>query len=110
MLKNTIRIKKFACIFLLLLSILTLFSCSTKQDNKEEIHSIFELNDEKHTIGVGVGSHAQMLAENELSKAKILYYNSESLGYNAINAGQIDAFVFDRVPMELAITSGLKGV
>lgn len=33
----------------------------------------------------------------------MLYYNSESLGYNAIKAGQIDAYVFDRVPMQKAL-------
>ena len=101
---------KAAYVFLLLLSLLVLFSCEKKNESKKEIKSIFELNDEKYTIGVGVGSHAQVLAENELSKAKILYYNSESLGYNAIKAGQIDAFVFDRVPMQLAINSGLSGL
>lgn len=110
MLKNTKKIKRIACIFLLLLSLPTLFSCSIKHENKKEIQSIFELNDDKYTIGVGTGSHAQVLAENELSKAKILYFNSESLGYNAVIAGQIDAFVFDKVPMQLAINSGLKGV
>ena len=87
------------------------FSCSNgKKDDDVEIQSIFELNNEKYTIGVGTGSHAQMMAEKELSKAKILYFNSESLGYNAVKERQIDAFVFDRVPMQMAIDEGLKGV
>lgn len=102
-----------AITFLLLFSMCGVFACGTSNKNENDdkkIHSIFDLNDEKYTIGVGTGSHAQVLAENELSKAKMLYFNSESLGYNAVKAGQIDAFVFDRVPMQKALNAGLKGV
>lgn len=63
MFKKRIKIKKFVCIFLLLLSIPAIFSCSIKQENKKEIQSIFELNDASYTIGVGVGSHAQFLVK-----------------------------------------------
>ena len=107
------KIMKRACAFLLLFSMLMLFACenvSEKESENKTIQSIFDLNDEKYTIGVGTGSHAQVLAENELSKAKMLYFNSESLGYNAVKESQIDAFVFDRVPMQMAINEGLKGV
>lgn len=101
---------RFICCLLFLLSLSLLFSCTNENGNNNEIKSIFDLNNEKYTIGVGTGSHAQVLAENELGKAKILYYNSESLGYNAVIVGQVDAYVFDRVPMEKAIRSGLEGV
>lgn len=98
-------------LILLVLSIYILFLCAkAKNKNDKEINSILELNDDNITIGVGTGSHSQVLAEKELSKAKILYFNSESLGYNAVKNGQIDSFVFDRVPLQKAINAGLKGV
>lgn len=100
----------FICLLLVLISSILLLSCSQRKDEKREITTILELNDEKYTIGVGTGSHAQLLAESELGKAKILYFNSESLGYNAVKVGQIDAFVFDRVPIQKAVNAGLKGV
>lgn len=115
-LRNKFRITrgKLLCkviFILLLLCIVATYACSNgKKDDDVEIQSIFELNNEKYTIGVGTGSHAQMMAEKELSKAKILYFTSESLGYNAVKERQIDAFVFDRVPMQMAINEGLKGV
>ena len=97
---------------LLLLCMVSIFACSNEKSNSDSItiHSMHDLNNEKCTIGVGTGSHAQMIAEKELSKAKILYFNSESLGYNAVREKQIDAFVFDRVPMQKALNEGLKGV
>ena len=115
-LRNKFRVTrgKLLCkviFILLLLCVFATFACSNgKKDDDVEIQSIFELNNEKYTIGVGTGSHAQMMAEKELNKAKILYFNSESLGYNAVKERQIDAFVFDRVPMQMAIDEGLKGV
>ena len=102
--------KRIIQILLLIVSVIALFSCTKEAVNSHEINSIYELNDEKMTIGVGTGSHSQVLAEKELNKAKILFFNSESLGYNAVIAKQIDAFVFDRVPMEKALISGLEGV
>ena len=90
----------------------SIFACSNEKSDSDSIaiHSMRDLNNEKCTISVGTGSHAQMIAEKELSKAKILYFNSESLGYNAVKEKQIDAFVFDRVPMQKVLNEGLKGV
>ena len=107
---NIKKIKKLVFIFVLLFSTLVMFSCISKNDKKREIHSIYELNDENVTIGVGTGSYALMLAEKELSKANILIFSSESLGYNAVKIGQIDAFVFDRVPLQKVIDTGFEGV
>ena len=82
-LKNNLRVARVKLLskvifILLLLCIVATFACSNgKKDDDVEIQSIFELNNEKYTIGVGTGSHAQMMAEKELSKAKILYFTSE---------------------------------
>ena len=104
------KFKKFILILSLLASMLILFSCANKNNDSKEINSIYDLNNEKCTIGVGTGSHSQVLAEKELSKAKILYFNNEALGYNAVVTKQIDGFVFDRVPIEKAIRGGMQGV
>ena len=107
---NIKKIKKLIFIFVLLFSTLIMFSCIPSNDKKREIHSIFELNDENITIGVGTGSNSLMLAEKELSKAKILIFTDESLGYNAVKVGQIDAYVFDRIPLQKVIKTGFEGV
>ena len=107
---RAISIKKCILVLTILASVLVLFSCAKVDREAKVINSIYELNDENCTIGVGIGSYAQVLAEKELSKAKILYFNSESLGYNAVRIKQIDGFVFDRVPIEKALKEGMKGV
>lgn len=99
---------RIICFLFLFICVLVLLSCKSNS-RKKELKSIFDLNNENYTIGVGTGSYSQVLAERELSKANILYYNSESLGYELVVSGKIDAFVFDREPMQKAIKAGLKG-
>ena len=77
---------------------------------QEPITSAEQLNRSGIRIGVGTGSAAMMIAEKELPNADIVYLNDHNTAYEALAQGKIDAFVFDRIQMQLAIDSGLTGV
>ena len=68
-----------------------------------------QLNRKGVRVGVGTGSAAMLMAEREFPDAEIVYLNATE-GYEAVAQGKIDAFVYDRAQMELAIRNGLKGV
>ena len=102
-------LKKILISVIFVFSVLNLCSCQ-ENENIEKIQSVYDLNDEKYSIGVGLGSNAQMIAVRDFKKAEIQYFNNEALGYNAVVAGQVDAYLFDRDPMQKAINSGMEGV
>ena len=68
------------------------------------------LNEPGRRIGVSQGSAAVEAVMSELPKAEIVYYTDNLLGYTAVAQGKIDAYVYDRVQMNLAIKNGLTGV
>ena len=75
-----------------------------------EIASKAQLNAPGRSIGVSQGSAAEEPVMTELSKARIVYFTDNLLGYTAVAQGKIDAYVYDRVQMQLAIDNGLTGV
>ena len=104
--KNTI--KQILKLILLSFILINLFSCST--NNNESINSIEQLNDSNKNIGVWTGSIASDYVKKEIPNAKILEYSDNIAGYIAVQEGKIDAFVFDKLQMNLAIENGQKGV
>ena len=75
-----------------------------------EIVSKEQLNEPGRKIGVSQGSAAEAAVMAELPEADIVYYTDNLLGYTAVAQGKIDAFVYDRVQMQLTIDNGLTGV
>ena len=69
-----------------------------------------QLNEPGRKIGISQGSAAVAAVMRELPRATIAYYTDNLLGYTAVAQGKIDAFVYDRVQMQLAIDNGLTGV
>ena len=68
-----------------------------------------QLNRRGICVGVGTGSAAILMVEQELPNAEIVYLNNAD-GYEAVALGKIDAYIYDRRQMTLAIQSGRKGV
>ena len=76
----------------------------------EFITSKEQLNKPGMKIGVSTGSATMLIAEKELSDAKIEYFDSAVTAYEAVANGSIQAFVYDKRQMELAIREGQAGV
>ena len=94
-------------IILIIFLLLTVFGSVCEAD---EITSKAQLNEPGRMVGVSQGSVAEIYVENELPNAKIVYFTDNFMGYDAVGSGKIDAFVYDKRQMELAIANGLKGV
>ena len=77
---------------------------------KSFITSREQLNASGIRVGVSTGSATALIAEKELPNAELVYYNDTPSAYEAVAQGKLDAFVYDRKQMELALQSGLKGV
>ena len=76
---------------------------------EESITTKDDLNHEWIRIGVGEGSTAEQIVEKELPKAKRMYMNHVD-GYQSVAQGKIDAYIYERDQMELAIEGGRSGV
>ena len=93
---------------LVLMAALALFSGTAWADG--EIESKEMLNQPGRRIGISQGSAAEAAVMAELPQADIVYYTDNLLGYTAVAQGKIDAYVFDRIQMQLAIDNGMSGV
>ena len=60
-------------------------------------------------IGVGNGTVQEKLVNELFPESEVFYYHHLD-GYAALAQGKLDAFVFDKKQMELAIKNGLQGV
>ena len=69
-----------------------------------------QLNEPGRTIGISQGSAAEDAVMAEFPEAEIAYFTDNLLGYTAVAQGKIDAYVYDRVQMQLTIDNGLTGV
>ena len=76
----------------------------SKQNRQEQKHS-FDLKKPGTKIGVPEGAAAMTVGEKKYPKAKIVYFNSLSEGYLAVQTKKIDAFLFDRNSMEYVARS-----
>ena len=92
----------------LLLFLFIIFSKITYAS--DVITSKTQLNDPGITIGISQGSVAELYIKNEIPKAFIAYFTDNFMGYEAVSAGKIDAFIYDQRQMQMAIKNGLRGV
>ncbi len=93
---------------LLSILLLMLCLCACSSDHKS-ITSKEDLNRKGISVGVGDGSAAIHIVEDELPEAEIVYLEGNT-GYESVAQGKLDAYIFDRRQMQLAIDSGRKGV
>ena len=69
-----------------------------------------ELDSPDRSVGFVTGTVAMFAAEEYLPNAEKVHF-SEPLGpYEAVREGVIDAYIYDRVQMQLALDNGLQGV
>lgn len=106
---NSMKKINIALFIIILLLSACAFHTEAFAGDKTGIDSKEELNMKGRRVGVGEGSASMLIAERELPNADIVYLDSVS-GYEAVSQGKLDAFVFERMQMQLAIDSGLKGV
>ena len=76
---------------------------------KTEITQKAQLNNNEMKVGVALGSAAMLMVEKEFPKAEKVYFDSHE-GFVAVALRKIDAYVYDRRQMELAIRNGRTGV
>ena len=77
---------------------------------ENEIHSKESLNAQGRRIGISQGTAAESAILSELPEATIEYFTDYLLGCTAVAQGKLDAYIYDRIQMQLAIDQGLTGV
>lgn len=96
--------KRVFILFLFLLSTLSGIADAAEITSKEQ------LNHFSRTVGVSQGSIDEDIVKRELPESSIVYYSDNYMGYVAVAAGKIDAYIYDRQQMALTIESGFQGV
>ena len=104
----TKRLAGVFCAVLLLSALLPVLPCGARAETV--ITSKDQLNRPGMKVGVSTGSASALIVEKELPNAQIVYFEENATAYEAVAQGKIDAYVFDRVQMQLAINSGRSGV
>ena len=97
-------------LFSLTALVMLLYACMTAAFAESSVTSPDQLNQPGRKVGVSTGSAAMLIAEKELPNAEIVYFEDSATAYEAVAQGKIDAYVYDRRQMELAIASGRKDV
>ena len=80
------------------------------QRSVPKITSIAELNDPKYKVGVGLGTSGFFTAKDVIPDVQIIIVNDHFSGYEAVSKGIYDAYIYDRLQMQLAIDNGIGGV
>ena len=99
--------KLFAGFFALLFVMLSFMSAVTAVYGSEDQFAF--LTEPGVRVGVSTGSIQEQVVKDLYPEAKI-YYIEKFSGYEALAQGKIDAYVYDRKQMELALENGLEGV
>ena len=118
------KIYKSICVLMGLILLLPAFFCvkvrasegdvANKEDagNKEGAGNEDELaflHEKGVRIGASTGSIQEKMVREMFPDAEVAYID-KILGYTEVQQGKLDAFVYDKMQMELAIRHGLKGV
>ena len=73
--------------------------CQKSKQNPDTVQQELKLDRPGTRIGVPEGAAAMTVGEKKYPKAKIVYFNSLSEGYLAVQTKKIDAFLFDHNSM-----------
>lgn len=79
--------------------------CQKSKQNPDTVQQELKLDRPGTRIGVPEGAAAMTVGEKKYPKAKIVYFNSLSEGYLAVQTKKIDAFLFDHNSMEYVARS-----
>ncbi len=101
--------RKIKIILALAMILSGIIGASAFAGSKDIIEFKAQLNDKSMNVGVGEGSASMLIVEKELPEANMVYLDGVS-AYEAVAQGKLDAYVYERAQMQLAIDSGLKGV
>ena len=104
--KNRI-IHPLTAVLFIALSLCVLTCC--KADDRE-ITSYDQLAEPGTRIGIGIDTPEEVLLRKDYPDARFIAYLDTQLAYADVANGRIDAFVYGRRPMELAIENGTRGV
>ena len=96
-------------IFMILLSSVLSFTATAAENDVQGTGELAFLNDPGCRIGVSPGSIQEMLVNESYPNAQIVYMEKYQ-GYIALEQGKLDAYVYDKLQMELAIANGQSGV
>ncbi|MBR5341749.1 MAG: transporter substrate-binding domain-containing protein [Erysipelotrichaceae bacterium] len=92
---------------LIIITIFLLTGC--KSENKKQITTLEQLNSPEIKIGVSEGTAENQLVEKVFPNAQIVYFKTSPSAFEAVSKGEVDAFVYEKQEMEIAIRNGLKG-
>ena len=98
-----------AVLLMMLLASAAVFLCACGRRN-EGITSFDQLNRTNIKIGVATDTTEFSIVEKEFPKAEIVYTKDLMLGFESVAQGKLDAYVGNKLNMELAIKNGLEGV
>lgn len=74
------------------------------------VTSLDQLDQPDIQIGVATDTTEYAIVEKEFPKAKVVYFKDLIFAFQSVAQGKIDAFVGNKLNMELAIENGLEGV
>ena len=90
------------------LSLSLLSACGKKQS--DAVTSLDQLREPGRIIGVGTGTGDDAAVREAFPEAEIRYLEDSYMGYSSVASGKLDAFVYGKQQIELAIRNGTKGV
>lgn len=105
--------KKRKIITLLILLVTALGLCvlgGCRADKKEAISSFSQFTEPGVKVGVGINCPEEKSLQEDYPELEVVGYNDTKLGYKDVAEGRIDAFVYSRRQLELAIEEGTTGV
>ncbi len=108
--RNKHNITKCFSVLLSVMTLLLLFGGCTPANTEETAREEIELNSEDITIGVTSDNPVGDIIDERYPKAQIFFVNNNTDGFAALAAGNVDAFVEQRVTYDCAIASGVTGI
>ena len=99
-----------AVLTMAVLLVLTAGLLASYAPKDEGITSQDQLNQPDIKIGVATDTTEYMIVQEKFPQAEIVYTKDLMASYTSVAQGKIDAFVGNKLNMELAIFNGLKGV
>ena len=100
----------YNCSHVLVVRSSDLSGSTAPQDKLIPAVTLDELDDPDRTVGVMTGATGMLAVEKYLPNADMLLFNELSTAFEAVKTGQINALVFDKKQLQIALSSGLDGV
>ena len=102
--------KRKICFLLVLCMMLGLAAGCGRQEEKDSITSLEQLNEEGRKIGVAVDTADDELVRQFFPLAQAEYFSDNITAYTAVGQGKVDAYLYGRIYLETALWNGLTGM